>query len=101
MRVAVLADIHGNLPALRAVLAEVDGERVNAIVVAGDVVGGPYPREVLDLLAARAEELLWIAGNSERETVAAWDGEPPADDEAGRAAAWSSERLDRQWRDQL
>lgn len=101
MRVAVLADIHGNLPALRAVLAEVDGERVDAIVVAGDVVGGPYPREVLDLLAARPEELLWIAGNSERETVAAWDGELPADDEAGRAAAWSSEHLDREWRDRL
>jgi putative phosphoesterase len=101
MRVAVLADIHGNLPALRAVLAELDGEPVDAIVVAGDVVGGPYPRKALELLAARPEKLLWIGGNSEREAVAAWDGEPAADDEAGRAAAWTAERLDREWRDEL
>jgi putative phosphoesterase len=101
MRVAVLADVHGNLPALRAVLAEVDGEGVDAIVVAGDVVGGPYPREALELLAARPEALLWIGGNSEREAVAAWSGEPPADDDAGRAAAWTAARLDREWRDEL
>jgi putative phosphoesterase len=101
MRVAVLADIHGNLPALRAVLAELDGERVDAIVVAGDVVGGPCPREVLELLAARPEKLLWLAGNSEREAVAVWDGKPPADDPAGGAAAWTAARLDREWRDEL
>jgi putative phosphoesterase len=101
VRVAVVADIHGNLPALRAVLAELDGEPVDAIVVAGDVVGGPYPREALELLAARPEKLLCIAGNSEREAVAAWDGEPPAEDEAGRAAAWTAGRLDREWRDEL
>jgi putative phosphoesterase len=101
MRVAVLADIHGNLPALRAVLAEVDDEELDAIVVAGDVVGGPYPREALELLAGRPEELLWIGGNSEREAVAAWDGQRAADDQAGRAATWTAARLDREWRDQL
>jgi len=101
MRVAVLADIHGNLPALRAVLSELDAESVDALVIAGDVVGGPYPLEVLERLAARPERQLWISGNSEREAVAAWDGEPVADDEAGRAAAWSAERLDREWRDRL
>ena len=37
MRIAVLADIHGNLPALRAVLADVERESVESIVVAGDV----------------------------------------------------------------
>ena len=51
MRIAVLADIHGNMPALRAVLAELDGARVDAVVVAGDVVGGAYPRESLECLA--------------------------------------------------
>lgn len=101
MRVAVLADIHGNLPALRAVLSELDGEPVDAIVVAGDTVGGPSPREVLELLASRSERLLWISGNAEREAVAAWDGAPTEDDEAGRAAAWSGDALDRRWRDEL
>ena len=101
MRVAVLADIHGNLPALRAVLADVDREQADALVVAGDVVGGAYPREVLNLLAARPERLVWISGNAEREAVAAWDGAPTADDEPGRAAAWSASVLDRAWRDEL
>jgi len=101
MRVVVLADIHGNLPALRAVLTDVDKEQVDAIVVAGDVVGGAYPREVLELLAGRHERLVWIRGNSEREAVAAWDGTPTADDEPGRAAAWSARALDRAWRDEL
>jgi len=40
MRIAILADIHGNLPALEAVLAEVGREQVDRILVAGDVVVG-------------------------------------------------------------
>jgi predicted phosphodiesterase len=99
MRVAVLADIHGNLPALRAVLSDVDEQSIERIVVAGDVAGGPFVRSALDLLAAREEPVTWIRGNSEREAVAAWDGEPVSDDEVGRAAAWSAAQLDRQWRD--
>jgi predicted phosphodiesterase len=59
MRIAVLADIHGNLPALRAVLAELDREPVDAIVVAGDVAAGPMVREALELSAARAELASW------------------------------------------
>jgi putative phosphoesterase len=101
MRVVVLADIHGNLPALRAVLAEVDDERADALVVAGDVVGGAYPRAALELLAGRPERVAWIRGNAEREAVAAWDGAPAPDDQAGRAAAWSARELDRRWRDRL
>lgn len=101
MRVVVLADIHGNLPALRAVLAEADGEQADALVVGGDVVGGAYPREVLDLLANRPERLWWLRGNAEREAVACWDGAPTVDDEAGRSAAWSASALDRAWRDEL
>jgi putative phosphoesterase len=99
--IAVLADVHGNLPALRAVLAEVDAEGVDVIVVAGDVVGGPQPREVLDLLAARPERVLWVAGNAEREAVRVWDGASPAEGPPGRAARWSADRLDRRRRDAL
>ena len=83
MRVAVLADVHGNLPALRAALAEIDRGPVDAIVVAGDVVGGPLPRECLELLSARPERVHWIRGNSEREAVNVYDGEPRADGPAG------------------
>jgi putative phosphoesterase len=101
VRIAVLADIHGNLPALRAVLNELDREPVDAIVVAGDAVGGPLVRETLELLAARREPTRWVRGNCEREAVAVYDGAPVSDDPAGRAAAWSAQALDSRWRDEL
>ncbi len=101
MRVAVLADIHGNAPALRAVLAELDRERPDAIVVGGDILGGPLVTESLSLLRARPEPLHWIAGNAEREAIAAFDGAPTEDDEAGRAAAWSAVAIDRAERGQI
>ena len=47
MRIAVLSDIHGNLPALEAVLAELEADLV---VVGGDVAAGPLPAETLDAL---------------------------------------------------
>jgi putative phosphoesterase len=101
VRIAVLADVHGNLPALRAVLAEIDRDSVDAIVVAGDVVGGPLVRETLELLQARPEPTRWISGNSEREAVAIYDGAPVSDDAPGRAAAWSAQALGEGWRDEL
>ena len=101
MRIAVLADVHGNLPALRAVLEELDRDPVDAIVVLGDVVGGPLVRETLELLAARREATRWVRGNCEREAVAIYDGAPVSDDPSGRAAAWSAKALDGRWRDDL
>ena len=41
MKIAAIYDIHGNLPALEAVLSEIDRERVDVIVVGGDIVPGP------------------------------------------------------------
>lgn len=101
MRVAVLADIHGNLPALRAVLSQLDVEPVDAIVVAGDACGGPMVRATLELLDARAEPVHWISGNSERETVRQFDGAPTTDEPPERADAWSARQLDQRWRDTL
>ena len=46
--VAILYDVHGNLPALEAVLEEVAGAAVDAIVFGGDLVAGPWPRETID-----------------------------------------------------
>jgi predicted phosphodiesterase len=45
MRVAVLADIHGNLPALNAALDHIDAAGVDAIVVNGDIAQGPLPQK--------------------------------------------------------
>src|SRR5690242_17375342 len=47
MRVAALYDIHGNLPALQAVLDDVHHAAVDQLVIGGDVIPGPLPRETL------------------------------------------------------
>lgn len=65
MRIAALYDIHGNMPALEAVLAEVAQAGVDAIVVGGDVVPGPMPRECLELLRASRIPTEFIHGNGE------------------------------------
>ena len=56
MRVAVLADIHGNLPALDAVLHDIDVVAVDAIVLNGDLATGPMPAETLERLAELGEK---------------------------------------------
>ena len=84
MRVAAISDIHGNLPALEAVLAEIDGEGVDQIVVVGDTVHGPWPAEVADLLVER--EALCVRGNADREVV-------ERSDRYGPLAPWSADRL--------
>ncbi len=76
MRVAVLADIHGNLSALDAVLAEIETAGVDAIVLNGDIATGPMPAQTLDRLAGLGERAVWIHGNCERELIAAYDGQP-------------------------
>jgi predicted phosphodiesterase len=74
MRVAVLADVHGNLPALEAVLLEVDRADVDRIVLPGDIALGPMPGETLDLLSSLGDRVVWVHGNCEREVLAAYDG---------------------------
>jgi predicted phosphodiesterase len=74
MRVAVLTDIHGNLPALDAVLAELRAAGVGLIVVAGDVLPGPMGAECLAVLASLDTPVRYLSGNGERETLAAVDG---------------------------
>ena len=64
MKVAALYDIHGNLPALEAVLAELDGDPPDTIVVGGDVLWGPYQAECIELLHGVGARFL--AGNCER-----------------------------------
>jgi putative phosphoesterase len=65
VRVAALYDIHGNLPALEAVLREVEAEDVDAIVFGGDVVGGPFSAEVFDR-ATGIPGARVIRGNADR-----------------------------------
>ncbi len=70
MRVAALYDIHGNLPALEAVLADVREARADLIVVGGDVIPGPMPRETLVLLQDLEIPVRYIHGNGELAVLA-------------------------------
>jgi putative phosphoesterase len=86
VRVAALYDIHGNLPALEAVLAEVEREGVDAIVVGGDIVAGPpQPREAVELVRSLPNAHC-IRGNADR----LFDDEFAGDE----GLAWLLERLD-------
>jgi putative phosphoesterase len=64
MRVAALYDVHGNLPALEAVLADVERESVDAIVFGGDIASGPMPRETVELV--RSLDAVFVRGNADR-----------------------------------
>jgi putative phosphoesterase len=65
VRIAVIADIHGNMPALEAVLADIQHRDVDQTINLGDCVSGPlWPREVCDLLMASSS--LVIRGNHDR-----------------------------------
>jgi putative phosphoesterase len=91
--VAALYDIHGNLAALEAVLAEVPDDAT--IVVGGDVVaGGEAPAETLEQLRALGDRVVWIRGNADRELDPSEPGlAPPGALDATRAAL-SQEQID-------
>src|SRR5215208_1929967 len=103
-RVAALYDIHGNLPALEAAMAAVEAAGADTIVVGGDVVLGPMPRETLERLLALGPRARFIRGNCDRLVVDAFDGRPlpPRLPPAVREPiAWTAAQLDRTHRDAL
>ena len=88
MKVAALFDVHGNLPALEAVLADPRCADADVVVSGGDLVVGPYPAECLERLEALGDRVRFLRGNCDREAV-----ETPADGELGAASSWSNARL--------
>jgi putative phosphoesterase len=76
--IAALYDIHGNLAALEAVLAEVPADAT--IVVGGDVcAGGPHPSETLERLRGLGDRVRWLRGNADRELMPGESGLVPDD----------------------
>ena len=69
MRIAALYDIHGNLPALEAVLQEVHSIGVDLIIVGGDLLPGPMPNECADLIRSQKTPVQALMGNGEREIL--------------------------------
>lgn len=103
MRVAALYDVHGNLPALGAVLADARREGVDAFVIGGDVADGPMPRETIEQLMALGDRARYVRGNTDRDVVDAYDrgdlGED--DDPAARAVSFAAGSISRPQRDFL
>jgi putative phosphoesterase len=69
VRVAALYDVHGNLPALDAVLADPRCAAADVIVCGGDLVAGPLPAECLDRLERVGEPVRFLSGNCDREAA--------------------------------
>jgi putative phosphoesterase len=84
VRAAAISDIHGNLPALEAVLADIDREGVDGIVVVGDTISGPWPDEVFDRVVG--VDALVVRGNVDRLALEGGEGD---------IGEWSVARLGR------
>jgi len=81
---AILSDIHGNLEALEAVLADAAAQGAEKIAILGDTIDyGPNP---LECLAHAAKADVWLVGNHEEEAVAASEEQEEDRGEARGAA---------------
>jgi putative phosphoesterase len=96
MQIAAIYDIHGNLPALEAVLKEVRQADVDQVVVGGDVVPGPMPRETLTRVLDLDVPAHYIQGNGEVAVLAELAGTDPGSlpEQAREAIRWTAIQLD-------
>jgi predicted phosphodiesterase len=101
VRVAALYDIHANLPALEAVLEDVERVAADLGLVGGDVAGGPFPKETIELLSELGGRARFVRGNGDRDLVELYDGREPGEGEWGAADAWCAAALERAERDFL
>jgi putative phosphoesterase len=95
MRVAAIYDIHGNLPALEAVVEEIRASKVDLVVVGGDVVPGPMPRETLSCLLNLDLPVQYIQGNCEVAVLAQMAGADPdkLPEQVREAMHWTAKQL--------
>lgn len=97
-RLAALYDIHGNLPALEAVLDEIGTVDVDEIIVGGDVVPGPMPRETLERLLKVKLPVRFIRGNGELAVLGNLRRVP---EQFHSGIRWNAEQLTREQLDLL
>jgi len=95
MRVAAIYDIHGNLPALEAVLEDIRQAEVELVVVGGDIVPGPMPRETLAYLLSLDIPVRFIQGNGEIDALAemAGTGAVRVPEQFREIVRWSARQL--------
>ena len=102
MRVAALYDIHGNLPALEAVLEEVREARVDHVVIGGDVVPGPMVGQTIRRLQDLDIPMQCIQGNCEIAVLAEVTGTEPPEwyrtipEQAREIMRWQAQQLQRE-----
>ena len=84
-RIAILADIHGTVPSLLAVMDDLQSHVPDEIIIAGDFLGGPQPKETLTLL--KSLDPLYILGNGEANLLKMHHGTAPQ-------AWWQSRQFD-------
>ena len=96
MRVAAIYDVHGNLPALEAVLDDVRSAAVDHVVVGGDVFPGPMPREALARLRDLDIPVQFIRGNGDRVVLAQMGGTEPSEvpEPFREVVRWVAQQLD-------
>jgi len=99
VRVAALHDVHGNLPALEAVLADVARDGVELIVFGGDVAAGLLPVETIERLM-ELNGARFVMGNADRVLVELFDGQGEIS-EGSLIDAWCAAQLERRHRDFL
>jgi len=78
MRVAAIYDIHGNLPALEAVIEDIRRAEIDHVVVGGDVLPGPMPRQTLACLLGLDIPMHFVYGNGEVAVLEQMAGKDPA-----------------------
>lgn len=95
MRVAAIYDIHSNLPALEAVLQDIRQAQVDHVVVGGDVVPGPMPRETIARLLDLDIPVQFIHGNGEVAVLKEIAGKDPGplSEQAREAVCWTAQQL--------
>ena len=95
MKIAAIYDIHANPIALKAVLTDIETNNIDLIIVGGDVVSGPMPKETLDLLQNVKSPIRYILGNAETEVLRYLNGEKinGLSERANQEARWVSKQL--------
>ena len=103
MRVAAIYDIHGNLPALEAVIQDIRRAEVDHVVVGGDVLPGPIPRETLACLQDLGIPTQFIYGNGEVAVLEQIAGKDPAavPEQYRPIIRWTAQQLPEEYKSML
>jgi putative phosphoesterase len=111
MKLAVLSDIHGNVPALEAVLEDILNWQADEVIVNGDVINrGPCSLEVITMLQQQLPQATYLLGNHESFTLYSAEHPLPPEDpkyDLRRLAQWTAAQLGEalspiaQWQDHM